>query len=550
MNSGSARELIIDALRKLTDATNAPELAERLQNPNFDVAIRDLGIDSLEAVEWCMEIEERSGIELDPVELLTHDSINALAELVAGRGRNPQTTDDKPELTRVSRDQPLPLSFSQESIWKYSQAPENTAAYVLGMSDHIFGALDVEVLRECLDTIVKRHEILRTTFDVVDGNPVQVIHPAEPIALPVFDVSAEMAPNEAAANIMKAEMARVVDLTKMPLARFFLVRIGENEHRLIRVCHHILWDAWSTKLLLGELALLYSAKVEGTAPPLPANEPLQIADHASWQRKVLRRDGPAYQEAIAWWKERFQQQPPMPDLPFKRPAPLGGLDPADGLIMWPVDGELTQRLTRLGQQEGSTPYQLWLAALVALLAAEIGQSGVTVGSYMTNRRRAKLQNMIGCLTNLAVLGFQVDDAMPFSDWLSEVRSHTTAAEARCEIPHEELRTRLQDLGGALPEVSVIFGAQLGFTRADSHFAGLRVTRPDMAKTATMPWGFSIGLHEHDDRQQCRISFNACIYDPVGVRQFIGRLLGLLNATTRHPDRPIGELLALREAIAV
>ena len=174
------------------------------------------------------------------------------------------------------------------------------------MRDHILGPLDVGVLRDCLSDIVRRHEILRTTYAFRDGQPVQIIHPAEPVALPVFDVGAESEPKEAAARILRAEMARVADLTQGPLARFSLVRFSENEHWLLRICHHILWDAWSAKLIFGELALLYSAKIDGAADQILEPEPLQVADYAVWQRKYFRPDGPLYQETIAWWKNAIR----------------------------------------------------------------------------------------------------------------------------------------------------------------------------------------------------------------------------------------------------
>lgn len=545
MNEKGVRQIVIEALQKVTNALDDPELAARLRDPSINTAIADLGIDSLDAIEWCMEIEARSGMELDPVELTTHGSIDKLVSLIVDRSRHAGTASDLPQLVRVSRDGSLPLSLAQESIWGYSQAPQVSAAYALGMSDRILGALDVGVLRDCLSDIVRRHEVLRTTYAVQDGQPVQIIHAAEPIELPVFDVAAEAEPKEAAARIIRTEMARVVDLTQPPLARFSLVRFRDNEHWLLRVCHHILWDDWSTKLILGELALLYNAKIEGTDPPLSESEPLQVADYAAWQRKSLPRGGPAYQEMVAWWKERFQNRPAMPDLPFKRSAPVAGLDPADGVIICPVDPKLVQRLTRLRQHEGTTPYTVWLASLVVLLAAEIGQPEIIVGSYVTNRRR-EVQNLIGYFTNLATLGFQVDNATPFPDWLSEVRTQVMAAEAVCEIPHEELREELRRLGVILPNVSVIFGAPMGHTRADTNFTGLKVTRPNFLTVAHMPWGFSMNLHEHNNLQEFRTTFDAGIYDPNSVRRFIARLLEFLDVISCHPDRSIGELLALSE----
>jgi len=540
MNDQGVRKMVIDALHKVTGASNNSERAARLQDSKINMAIADLGIDSLDAIEWCMEIEARSGVELDPVEITTHDSIDELVGLIVNRSRRAGIADE-PQLARVPRDGPLPLSLGQESIWRNCHTHQVSAAFVLGLSDRLLGVLNVAVLRDCLNYIVRRHEILRTTFTVLDRHPMQIIHPAEPIVLPVFDLGDETEPDEAAARIIKVEMARVVDLTQGPLVRFSLIRIRENEHLLLRVCHHILWDARSTGQFRSELALLYSAKLEGAAFPLSESEHLQIADYAAWQRKALSRDGPTYQETVAWWKERFQQQLPMSDLPFKRSAAVAGLDPTDGVTGWRVDSGVAQRLTRLGEQERATPYVVWLAALVVLLAAETGQRAVIVGTYVTNRRGAATQNMMGYFSNLATLGFQVNYASTFRGWLSEVRIQVAATEARCEIPHEELREELQRLGVNLPEVSVIFGA--GHAQANTHFAGLALT-PTKPVYASMPWGFSIDVR----LLQGSIAFDAGIYDPVGVRQFIGHLNDLLDAISYHPDLPLGELLALREAV--
>ena len=188
-------------------------------------------------------------------------------------------------------------------------------------------------------------------------------------------------------------------------------------------------------MLLSELALLYKAKLDGEAPPLPEFELLQYGDYAAWQRTAFRREGAAYQEAIAWWKERFEHPPRLLDLPFKRSAPLVGFDPAEGMMSSPVIHGLVQHLNWLRRNEATTTYMVWLAALVALLAAETGQSDIVIGTYVTTRRGAELQKMMGDFTNLAELRFHCDHVMSFRDWLSEVRFWVTAAEARSEILH-------------------------------------------------------------------------------------------------------------------
>jgi hypothetical protein len=484
--------------------------------------------------------------------------------------------ESRPQLVKVSRDAPLPVSLAQQAMLSYCNTFEDSAAYVLAKIYQIVGPLDIGGLRNCLNYIVGRHEILRTTFGVVNGEPVQIVHPANSISLSIFDAAPGEDLKKYAAWIVKEETSRTSDLTQDPLIRFALLRFEENKHWFFRISHHLLWDAWSTRLFHKELALLYEAWFEGRPPPLSEFEPFQYADHASWQRKVLRRNGAAYQETIAWWKEHFQRHPSRPELPwhrkilhrngavyrkvitwwnehfqqdrvrlelpFRRQAPLLGLDPTDGTIGWAVDLELEQRVNRLSRNNGSTIFVVWLAALVALLAAETGQSDIVVGTYMTNRRRhPALHNMIGCFANLVALRFQWDPAKPFSDWLSEVRSCVTAAQERCEIPHKELRNELRGLGIPPPELQVIFQAPMGTGQVNMQFADLKVCGLDLNIRSRMPWGFSIELRKRHP-QICQAYFDAGIYDPVGVRQFLGRLCDLLDAFAQHPDVSIGDLV--------
>jgi hypothetical protein len=465
--------------------------------------------------------------------------------LIAEHIRGAAIVDSAPRLVRVTREAPLVLSLAQERMWKYCKTLADSGAYVLGMADRILGPLDVGIFRECLEYIVRRHEILRATFSVVDEQPAHVIQPAGPIELPVVQLPNGVEPEAEATRILRAGKAGVRDLTQGPLFRFVLMRVSEDEHWLLRICHHLLWDGGCGRVLFDELALLYKAKLDRTAPPLPETEPLGYVDYAAWQRKLLHCDGPAYQKTIAWWKQRFEQQWRVPDPPFKRSTPVGSARPMDGLINRYVDTQLAQRIDQLRDNEGSTIYLIWLAAFVVLMAAETGQPEVVVGSYVTNRRHAQLQKMIGCFANLAALCFRVDDAMSFREWLSQVRSCVTEAEAHADIPHEELWEGLQELGVNPPEIRMIFGAPMDFKRSDMHVGDLMFTRTDFSQVAVMPWSFSMNLLEYNDAQVCRARFNAQIFDPDAVRRFMDCLHEFLNVVSQRLDLPIGELLLLR-----
>jgi non-ribosomal peptide synthetase component F len=197
----------------------------------------------------------------------------------------------------------------------------------------------------------------------------------------------------------------------------------------------------------------------------------------------------------------------------------------------------------LARYAATTPYVVWLATLVALLAAESGQSDVIVGTYMTNRRNhAALQSMMGNFINLVALRFRYRPNRAFRGWLAEVARLVTEAQAHCEIPHGQVWRILQDCGIALSEVSIIFGAP-GSTEHDLDFADVRLSRACTAlpSVAGMPWGFSLTV-SGPNPQQCW--FNAEIYDPLEVSRFLDRLCKLLDAASGDPDLPVGELISM------
>jgi hypothetical protein len=438
------------------------------------------------------------------------------------------------------------VSFAQEAIWSFCRTPN--PGYTLLVVDRIVGPLDLTVLRDCLNHIVKRHEILRTTFAVAEGRPIQIIHPAESISLPIFEVDPHADLNDRLEFLINAEKSCVADPTQGPLVRFSLLRRDAEEHWLLVICHHLLWDGWSTELLHKELALLYEARHAGREPPLPESEPLQYADYAAWQRKLLHPDGPAYQETIRWWTERFAGKPRPLGPPFRRPVALTGVDPAEGVISWPIQLSLESRLEELRRSEGTTIYNIWLAALVALLAAETGRPEVVVGSYMTHRRQAATQNMFGYFANLVALGFQCDGSMPFRNWLAEVRSVVAGAQLHGEIPQQELRQVLQSQGITLPPIQMVFGAQLDLGRKELRFSGLSFTKPNLTTWPRMPSGFSLDLLQLNGAQICRAAFDAGFYSPSAVRQFIDRLFSFLDAISGEPNRSLSELLVVVESV--
>jgi len=533
MSEHAVRAAIADAFCKVVKLK--PEQASRLHDSDCDMQLADLAIDSLDALEICMEIETNIGIELDPAELVTLDTINELVRLVGSKDRRAAAS-----IVCASRDKPIPLSLAQESIWTICQDLVDPSRYVLSMIDKIEGPLDIAMLADCLGSLISRHEILRTTFPLLDGRPIQMIHPAEKVVPPVFSVVDDEDPEQAARRIIEVERLSVSDLTNGPLAKFAVMRISEQEHLLIRLIHHMVWDGWSSKMFLDELSSLYEAAYLGKPTVLPEMK-LQYADYAAWQRAVFDPAGQAYHDAVAWWATYFEDVRSPTELPFKRPEVLAGVDPCAGRVVRSIEAGLIERLNGLRGSGGATFYRIWLAGFVALLWLETNCSNLIIGSYVTGRRHWQLRNIIGDFSNTIALKFECDADISFKELTSQVDATVAEAESYSEIPLDKLSAELQKRNIVTPPIKVIFAAPLGDRLGEKRFANLRINRYRTQKPLYMPWGCTFELREQDGEYRCVMDFDAELYDPSLVQIFMDRLHKLLNAVSHHPELTVGEL---------
>ncbi len=313
----------------------------------------------------------------------------------------------------------FPSSFAQQRLWFLDQMTPGSALYNISRTLRIEGALHVKALQQALDTVVARHESLRTTFDLVDGGPVQVISERGSAVMPVIDLSEQPETDrEAEVQRLAAEGSwRPFDLQQGPLLRITLLRLTEKEHVLLLTMHHIVSDGWSMGVLMRDLSALYEAFCAGRPSPLP-ELPLQYADFAHWQRQWLQ--GEALQAQLSYWKGHLDSSPPVLELPTDRPRPAvqtfqGATEP------FVLPDALCASLNTLSRQQGGTLFMTLLAAFQTLLHRYTGQGDILVGSPIANRSRVETEAMIGFFVNTLVLRTDVSGNPSFRELLGQVQ---------------------------------------------------------------------------------------------------------------------------------
>src|SRR6266705_402201 len=312
---------------------------------------------------------------------------------------------------------PIPLSFAQEQIWLHGQMAGDVPFYNETMTVYRQGSLDVATLQRCLLEVIRRHEIWRTTFEVMTGEPIQIVHPAPRVfPLPVMDLrKLPEAEREVEATRLATEDARrPFDLKNGPLLRALLIRMDDEQHRLYMTVHQIIFDAVTAyRVFLPELATLYQSFVTGEPSPQP-QLPLQYADFAYWQRK--RWSDHRAGEHLGYWRKQLAGEISPLQWPNGRPRPP--IETHSGAIQrFALPAHLARNLRCLSQQEGVSVYMTLLAGFVALFHRFTGQEDITVGSFSAGRNRAELEPLLGYFVSPLTLQVNLAGNPTFRDLL-------------------------------------------------------------------------------------------------------------------------------------
>ncbi len=391
----------------------------------------ELGGHSLISVQLVSRVRQVLGVELPLGAVFKHPVLADLARVV---GRAHQS--ELPPIGRVDRGGDLPASFAQRRLWFLEQIGGLGGAYHVTKRALLRGELDPAALRQTLDALVARHESLRTTFAMADGEPMQRIAPAEttPFALLEHDLREHPDRRSALRSLIAAEASAPFDLERGPLIRGRLARLAEAEHVLLVTMHHIVSDAWSISVFTQELSVLYTAFLRGAPNPLPPLA-VQYADYAAWQRRWV--EGDVLQRQAAYWRENLAGAPELLTLPTDRARPARQ-DRAGDTVVITFGEALTADLKTLSRRQGVTLHMTVLAAWATVLGRLAGQRDVVIGTSTANRSREEIEGLIGFFVNALALRVDLGGSPTVAELLQRVRAVALAAQEHQDIPFDQV----------------------------------------------------------------------------------------------------------------
>ena len=436
---------------------------------------------------------------------------------------------------------PLPLSFAQLRLWFLDQFDPGSAAYNIPTAVRLSGPLGVAALEKAITEILRRHEVLRTSFTVVDDEPAQVISPAAPARVPITDLGA-LAPEEREAEIQRrtdAEAQRPFSLGEVPLLRVEVLRLAADDHVVLLTMHHIASDGWSMNILLKEMTALYDAFLHDRPSPLP-ELPIQYADYAMWQREHL--SGEKLEEELGYWREHLEGAPAVIELPTDRPRPPMQSFSGSWLPLH-LDPDLSQQVRRLCRQEKVTPFMFLLGLFGLLLYRYTGQEDIVIGTPIAGRQREETEPLIGFFLNNLALRLRMEPRESFRRLLAQVRETCLGAYAHQDVPFEKLVEELQPERNMShsPLFQVMFILQTAAAEATAKADGGLQINHLMSDSGTSKFDLTLSLVEGREIIAGMMEYNKELYEAATIERAIGHYRRLVESVVADPDRSLHAL---------
>ncbi|MBH8561815.1 amino acid adenylation domain-containing protein [Nostoc sp. CENA67] len=431
------------------------------------------------------------------------------------------------------------LSFAQERLWFFEQLTPNQYLYNEPSAFRLQGKLNVDAVVQSINEIVRRHEILRTTFTTVDGQAQQIIAPSLTLELPIVNLESlalEVQESEVR-RLATVEAQQPFNLKTGSLLRVTLLQLDAEEYVLLLTMHHIICDRWSSTVLMREIAALYSAFSQNQPSPLP-QLPIQYADFAVWQRQWLV--GEVLEKQISYWQQQLHGAPSLLELPTDRPRPaLMSYRGAEKSVV--LSKELTQKLKQLAQQESATLFMTLLAAFQTLLYRYTQQEDILVGTTIAGRNREELEGLIGFFVNTLVLRTNLSGNPSFRELLSRVRDVALGAYAHQDLPFERLVEKLQPQRNLshTPLFQVMF--QLQNTPTSSIELPDLTLMPLKFDNETAKFDLTLEMAENESGMIANLEYNTDIFYPETIIRLLKHFQILLEGIVVNPDQRLSDL---------
>ncbi|MCU7495891.1 MAG: amino acid adenylation domain-containing protein [Ignavibacteria bacterium] len=438
-------------------------------------------------------------------------------------------------IKKASRNDEIPLSYTQERMWFLEQLEPGKAVYNLPIMFRIKGELNPDLLAKSLNEIIRRHEVLRLSLTSTEGKAKAKLNSHVKVKCTLTDLRAlsKGEQDDFISRILEETAAQPIPLDNAPLFRTSLLAISEKEYLLIAVFHHIIMDEWSSRVIISELSEIYTSLKSGRRPLLPELK-IQYADYAIWQREYLQGENLEHQ--MEYWKRKLTGIPTRLELPYDHPRPLVQSYRGDYMSR-----ELDQRMVKLiresARQYGVTLFMMMLSVYEVLLYRMSNQNDLVIGTPVANRNKEELEPLIGFFVNTLVIRSNLDGSMRFRELLQETMQTSLEAYTFQDLPFEMLVDALEPERtlSHSPIFQVMFALQNAPEEEYEFTADLRLT-PYEVHSMTSKFDLTMLISDKSEESiSMAFEYNTDLFDKETIERMFRHYELILECVLKNPD---------------
>ncbi|CAJ9204109.1 non-ribosomal peptide synthetase [Burkholderia pseudomallei] len=482
----------------------------------------ELGGHSLLAVQLVSRLRQALSVEVALGTVFDAPVLSALASRL-----DDNTAEVLPPIPLAPRDGRIALSLAQQRLWFLTQLEGVSEAYHMSGAVRLDGPLNREVLQRALNRIVMRHEALRTCFVREEGEPIQVIQPHADLTVSYHDLREAEQSEQRAKDLSQAHASAPFDLSRDLPVRVLLLQLEDDAHVVQVVMHHIASDGWSVGVFLQELSALYGSFIAEQGDPL-APLPLQYADYAAWQRRWLASG--QLEKQGAFWQTNLSGAPTLLELPTDRPRPPKQSH-AGASVEVKLGAALSERVKRLSQRHGVTPYMTLLSSWAAVLSRLSGQEEVVIGSPVAGRNRTEVEALIGFFVNTLALRLDLSSEPTVGELLKRTKAQVLSAQAHQDLPFDQVVERVKPpRSTAHPPLFQVMFVWQNMPEGELTIPGLTI-RAVETPLQTAQFELTLSLQEAGDDIVGHLNYASALFDESTVRRYVTYWCRLLEGMT-------------------